>query len=112
MGDTTRREEPSIVRVPRRALGEIVSLYWESGIGDDVPALAWFLASSLVPLALGVTALATVLLGDSARAQAPASHMAEVLPKDVHDQVVALILRTKHDSPLLLIGAVVGMVWT
>lgn len=109
---TARHVTADARRAGRRVLGEIVSLYWESGIGDDVPALAWFLASSLVPLALGVTALATLLLGDSARAQELASHMAEVLPKDVHDQVVALILRTKHDSPLLLIGAVVGMVWT
>ena len=46
----------------RRALREVVGLYWESGVGDDVPALAWFLLSSLAPLALGLTALATVAL--------------------------------------------------
>ena len=33
-------------------------------MASDVPALAWFLLSSLVPLALGVTALAAVALGD------------------------------------------------
>ena len=32
--------------------------------------------------------------------------------KDVHDQIVALVLRTKKDSPLLIVGAIVGMVWT
>jgi hypothetical protein len=26
-----------------RALRDVVGLYWESGVGDDVPALAWFL---------------------------------------------------------------------
>ena len=30
----------------------------------DIPALAWYLLSSLVPLALGLTALAAVALGD------------------------------------------------
>jgi uncharacterized BrkB/YihY/UPF0761 family membrane protein len=96
----------------RRALGEFTSLYWESGLADDVPALAWFLASSLVPLALGLTALATVILGDYAAAQALAQRVTGVLPKDVHDQVVELILRTKRDSPLLLAISIIGMVWT
>ena len=79
----------------RRALREFTSLYWESGLCDDVPAMAWFLASSLVPLALGLTALATVILGDYAKAQELAQRVSGVLPKDVHDQVVQLILRTK-----------------
>ena len=35
-----------------------------------------------------------------------------MLPKDVHDQIVQLVLRTKQDSPLLIAIAVVGMVWT
>ncbi len=96
----------------RRALREFIGLYWESGISDDVPALAWFLASSLVPLALGLTALATVILGDYARAQALAQRMSGVLPRDVHDQVVDLVLRTRRDSPLLLAVSIIGMVWT
>ncbi len=95
----------------RRALGEVVGLYWESGVGDDVPALAWFLLSSLVPLALGLTALAAVVLGDYAEAQALAARVSQVLPRDVHDQVVDLILRTKRDSPLLIVGSIAGMLW-
>jgi membrane protein len=101
----------NVVADARRAGGEFVSLYWESGVSDDVPALAWFLASSLVPLALGLTAVASVILGDYAEAQALAQRISGVLPKDVHDQVVDLILRTKRDSPLLLVGSFVGMVW-
>jgi uncharacterized BrkB/YihY/UPF0761 family membrane protein len=96
----------------RRALRELVALYWDSGVSDDVPALAWFLVSSLVPLALGITALATVLLGDYAHAQALAERVTRVLPKDVQDQVTQLILRTKRDSPLLIVGSIAGMVWT
>ena len=38
--------------------------------------------------------------------------MSRVLPHDVHDQIVALVLRTKRDSPLLIAGAIVGMLWT
>jgi membrane protein len=106
---TTEAQAPGRAR---RALREFISLYWDSGVSNDVPALAWFLASSLVPLALGLTALATVILGDYAQAQALAQRMTGVLPKDVHDQVVELILRTKRDSPLLLAISIVGMVWT
>jgi uncharacterized BrkB/YihY/UPF0761 family membrane protein len=96
-----------IRRVPR----ELVGLYWDSGVANDVPALAWFLLSSLVPLALGVTALAAVALGDYAKAQALSARISEVLPKDVHDQLVDLILRTKQQSPLLVAGSIIGMVW-
>jgi uncharacterized BrkB/YihY/UPF0761 family membrane protein len=96
----------------RRALRELVGLYWESGVSAEVPALAWYLLSSLVPLALGLTALAAVVLGDYAEAQALAARVSRVLPKDVHDQMVALVLRTRRDSPLLIAGAIVGMVWT
>ena len=46
---------------------ELVGLYWKSGV-TDIPALAWYLLSSLVPLALGLTALAAVVLGDYAEA--------------------------------------------
>ncbi|HEX4011559.1 MAG TPA: YhjD/YihY/BrkB family envelope integrity protein [Solirubrobacteraceae bacterium] len=94
-------------RVPR----ELVGLYWDSGVANDVPALAWFLISSLVPLALGLTALAAVALGDYGKAQALSARISQVLPTDVHDQVVALILRTKEQSPLLIAGSIVAMVW-
>jgi uncharacterized BrkB/YihY/UPF0761 family membrane protein len=94
-------------RVPR----ELVALYWDSGVANDVPALAWFLLSSLVPLALGLTALAAIVLGDYAKAQALSARIYEVLPKDVHDQIVNLILRTKEQSPLLIAGSIIGMIW-
>lgn len=96
----------------RGALREVVGLYWKSGIGDDVPALAWFLLSSLVPLALGLTALATIVLGDYAEAEALVDGVAVVLPEDAHDRLVELVLRTENDSPLLIAGAILGMVWT
>ena len=96
----------------RRALRELVGLYWESGIAADIPALAWYLLSSLVPLALGLTALAALVLGDYAEAQALAARVSDVLPKDAHDQIVALVLRTERDSQFLIAGAIVGMVWT
>jgi uncharacterized BrkB/YihY/UPF0761 family membrane protein len=102
---------PNTTTRARHLLGELVALYWDSGLSDDVPALAWFLVSSLVPLALGITALASVLLGDYAHAQAVAERISQVLPKDVHDQVTELILRNKRDSPLLIAGSIAGMLW-
>ena len=95
----------------RRFARELVGLYWDSGVANDVPALAWFLLSSLVPLALGVTALAAVALGDYAEAQALSVRISKVLPEDVQDQLVALILRTQEQSPLLIAASIIGMVW-
>src|ERR1700753_1992072 len=94
-------------RVPR----ELIGLYWDSGVANDVPALAWFLISSLVPLALGLTALAAVALGDYARAQELSTRISQVLTSAVNDQIVDLILRTKDQSPLLIAGSIATMVW-
>jgi uncharacterized BrkB/YihY/UPF0761 family membrane protein len=93
-------------------LHEVVGLYFDSGIGAAVPALAWFLLASLAPLALGLTAIAAVVLGDWDEAQALADRAAGVLPPDAHEQIVQLVLRTQKDSPLLIAGAIVGMIWT
>jgi uncharacterized BrkB/YihY/UPF0761 family membrane protein len=95
----------------RRLPRELIGLYWDSGVANDVPALAWFLISSLVPLALGLTALAAVALGDYAHAQELSTRISQVLPKDVHDQIVNLILRTREQSPLLVAGSIATMVW-
>jgi uncharacterized BrkB/YihY/UPF0761 family membrane protein len=98
----------TLVRSVRGAIG----FYWDSGLSKEVPALAWFLLASLVPLALGITALAALVLGDWARAQTVSQTLARVLPRDVHEQVVQLILRTHRDSPLLILGSIAGMLWT
>jgi uncharacterized BrkB/YihY/UPF0761 family membrane protein len=97
--------------VARRAWAEFSALYWGSGLCDDVPALAWFLLVSLIPLTLGLTALAALALGDYAQAQLLAARASRVLPRDVHDQLVQLILRTHTQSPLLIAGSVLAMVW-
>lgn len=96
----------------RRAADEAIGFYWGSGLANEVPALAWFLLASLVPLALGVTALAAVVLGDFGRAQMVAERLSQILPQSVHEQVVQLILRTHRDSPLLIGGSIAGMLWT
>jgi uncharacterized BrkB/YihY/UPF0761 family membrane protein len=81
-------------------------------VSADIPALAWYLLSSLAPLALGLTALAALALGDYAEAQALAARVSGVLPEDVHEQIVALVLRTQRQSPLLIAFSIAGMVWT
>jgi uncharacterized BrkB/YihY/UPF0761 family membrane protein len=96
----------------RRVLREAIGFYWGSGLSDEVPALAWFLLASLVPLALGITALAAVVLGDYTRAQMVAERLAQALPRNVHEEIVQLILRTHRDSPLLIAGSIAGMLWT
>lgn len=96
----------------RRAATWAIELYWGEGVCDDVPALAWFLVSALVPLALGLTAVASLALGDYAEAQAVAERAARVLPAGVSDQVVQLVLRTRRDSPLLIGLSIVLMLWT
>ncbi len=95
-------------RIPR----ELIALVYSSGVLDEAPALSWFFVTSLVPLALGLTALATLLIGDASQAEHLGERIAQVLPKDVHAEVTNLILRTRRDSPLLIIGSIVVMMWT
>src|SRR3954451_10414594 len=109
------RLEPS-PGVARRMVGRLPAnardLYWGSGICDDVPARSWLLAIALVPLALGMTALASLALGDYAEPQAVAERAARALPAGVSDQVVQVILRTRRDSPALIAFSIAVMVWT
>ncbi len=95
-------------RIPR----ELIALLYSSGVLDEAPALSWFFVTSLAPLALGLTALATLLIGDATQAEQVAERIAHVLPQDVHAEVTNLILRTRRDSTLLIIGSIVVMVWT
>ncbi|HET8978088.1 MAG TPA: YihY/virulence factor BrkB family protein [Solirubrobacteraceae bacterium] len=95
----------------RRGAGRVAAFYWDSGISDDVPALAWYLIGACVPLTLGVAALAAVVLGDGAQAERAASRVADLLPPSARDQVLELVLRTRRDSPWLLALAVGSMVW-
>jgi uncharacterized BrkB/YihY/UPF0761 family membrane protein len=111
-GADSRLVHRAVAARVRRLAGAAVELYWGTGLCDDVPALSWFLAVALVPLALGMTALASLALGDYAEAQRVAERAAGVLPTGVSDQLVQVILRTQRDSGWLLVASVVGMVWT
>ncbi|HZE07048.1 MAG TPA: YihY/virulence factor BrkB family protein [Solirubrobacteraceae bacterium] len=95
----------------RRSAGRVAAFYWDSGISDDVPALAWYLIGACVPLTLGIAALATLVLGDAAQAERVASRVADLLPPGARDQVLELVLRTRRDSPWLLVLALGSMVW-
>lgn len=64
-------------RVPR----ELIGLYWDRGVGQRRPSAGLVVLSSLVPLALGVTAQAAVVLGDYAQAQALLVRIFTVLPR-------------------------------
>jgi uncharacterized BrkB/YihY/UPF0761 family membrane protein len=95
----------------RRVGHEIGRFYWGSGLCDDVPALAWQLVITLVPLALGLGALATVIFSKG-QVHDFADKAADVFPKQVQGQVIALVLDTRRHTPLLITLAVVSMVWT
>jgi hypothetical protein len=76
------------VRRLRRVGREIGRFYWGSGLCDDVPALAWTLMITLVPLALGLGALATVIFSKGA-VRDFAEKAADVFPKEVQHDVVS-----------------------
>jgi uncharacterized BrkB/YihY/UPF0761 family membrane protein len=113
LGDPAPAAHTRGARLPRlrRVAGRIERFYWGSGLCDDVPALAWYLIGALVPFALGIAAIAAIVLGDAAQAEAVAARLAKVLPAGARDQVIELVLRTRRDSPWLLTLAVVSMVW-
>ncbi len=95
----------------RRTANRIFAFYWGSGLCDDVPALAWYLVGVTVPLTLGIAAIAALVLGDGGEAEEVATKLAKVLPPSARDQVIELVLRTRRDSPLLLVIAILAMVW-
>jgi membrane protein len=99
------------VRRLRRVGREIGRFYWGSGLCDDVPALAWTLVITLVPLALGLGALATVIFSKGA-VRDFAEKAADVFPKEVQNDVVSLVIDTRRHTPLLITLAIVVMVWT
>jgi uncharacterized BrkB/YihY/UPF0761 family membrane protein len=41
-----------------------------------------------------------------------AERLSEALPHHLHEQIVQLILRTRRDSPLLIVGSIAAMLWT
>ena len=98
---------------PMRTLGRrIFDFWWGQGIADDVPALAYYLLLSLGPFALGLAALEAFLLEDLLSAIEVANQLNRFLPEAVHDDVEALVIGTRDNSPLLLALAVAAMLWT
>jgi uncharacterized BrkB/YihY/UPF0761 family membrane protein len=98
--------------MPRRAFERVVAFYWGRGIADDVPALTYYLVLSLAPFALGVAALQALALRDTGAALDVAAQLNRFLPDGIHDDVRRLVLRTRGDSPQLLILAIASMLWT
>lgn len=96
----------------RRLGGRITEFYWGRGIADDVPALTYYLVLSLAPFALGVAALQALALHDKGSALDVAAQLNRFLPEGVHDDVRRLVLRTRSDSPRLLVLAIASMLWT
>lgn len=96
----------------RRVVDFVYRHYWKSGIADDVPALTYYLVVCLAPFALGMAALATILLGDRLSPPEVASTLRPVLPRQIHEPVITLVSTARHDSPALLAVAVAAMLWT
>lgn len=96
-----------------RMLGRrLFDFWWGQGIADDVPALTYYLLLSLAPFALGLAALEALLLEDLLSAIQVAAQLNRFLPEAVHDDVEALVVGTRDNSPLLLGLAVAAMLWT
>lgn len=96
----------------RRLIACIDRAYWGTGIADDVPALTYYLVVSLVPFALGLAALATMLMGDALEPRQVIDDFARYLPEALHQPVYELVSNAKRQSPMLLAGAVLTMMWT
>jgi hypothetical protein len=62
-------------------VAEVARLHRTAGVVSDVPALAWFLLSSLAPLALGITALASSSCASTTRLKARGQRVDGVLPE-------------------------------
>jgi uncharacterized BrkB/YihY/UPF0761 family membrane protein len=98
--------------VPRRVLNAVVDFYWGQGLAYQAPALAFYLVVSLVPLALGLTALAGLLFGDLLAPERVTSELADQFPVQIRDQIADLAGSVKNNSPQLLVISILAMIWT
>jgi uncharacterized BrkB/YihY/UPF0761 family membrane protein len=74
--------------------------------------MTYYLMISLAPLALGLTGLAAILLGDYHAAQEAARSYAANLPDDLRQDIVSLVVGTNRSSPHLIAAGIVVMTWT
>lgn len=98
--------------VNRGVIQRVDQFYWGSGIAVDAPALTYYLVVSLVPLALGLTGIAAVLLGDYDAAERAATRAAALLPTELRSDFTRLVVDTNRDSPRLIATGLLAMTWT
>jgi uncharacterized BrkB/YihY/UPF0761 family membrane protein len=96
----------------KRSLQAFFDFYWGEGIADDVPALTYYLLASLAPFALGITALAAVILHNRVSTRTLADEIGRYTPKEIQDGLVSLVVRTDEASIFLFLLAIVAMLWT
>jgi uncharacterized BrkB/YihY/UPF0761 family membrane protein len=95
-----------------RIIGAIDRFYWGRGIAYDVPAMTYYLLLSLVPFALGLSAIATVVLHQYVSNAELARNINHYVPASAGPEVLSLLTRTRHHTPALLGTAVLSMLWT
>lgn len=91
---------------------QATNFWWGSGLAYDAPALAFYLLISLAPLALGLSALATVLFPETLSAQQIASYLGRIFPDTVGDELQTLAAGSQRQTPWLLLISAVLMFWT
>lgn len=96
----------------RRALIKAIAFYWESGVAAQAPALAFYLVAWLVPLAMGLTALAMMFFGDILGPDQLTRELAGKFPPQVRDPIIDLASSAQRHSPRLLVLSVATMIWT
>jgi len=98
--------------VLKRAFDRFVDFYWGQEIAAQAPALAFYLVSSLVPLALGLAAIAGLVFGDVLAPERVTAELAEQFPPQVRDPIAHLAGAVRDDSPWLLVVSILVMTWT
>jgi len=88
-----------------------MEFWWGRGLAHQVPALAFYLVLSLAPLALGLTAVASLLLGDHLHSDEVASQLSQFFPVEIRQQIIKVGENTQHASPQLLAIALAAMLW-
>jgi uncharacterized BrkB/YihY/UPF0761 family membrane protein len=96
----------------RRAYQRVTDFWWGSGLAYDAPALAFYLLLALAPLALGLSALATLLFPESLSSGQIAAYLGRLFPASVSDELQDLASGSRAQTPWLLLLSAFLMFWT
>lgn len=85
---------------------------WMSNAFGWVPAMTYYVIISLIPLTVAVATVCALILGNGSRLFVLQTTLSPILPNAITNDLIGLIKDTRASSPILLVGSLLGAMWT